>query len=54
MTTTSRKPRGKLDLDPVTVRKARSLARQAGRPIVPRDRIAVSRPEPGPLTNTSI
>ena len=28
------KPRGKLDLDPVTVRKARSLARQAGRPIV--------------------
>ncbi len=34
MTTTSRKPRGKLDLDPVTVRKARSLARQAGRPIV--------------------
>jgi beta-lysine 5,6-aminomutase alpha subunit len=25
---------GKLDLDPVTVRKARSLARQAGRPIV--------------------
>ena len=27
-------PRGKLDLDPVTVRKARSLARKAGRPIV--------------------
>ena len=27
-------PRGKLDLDPVTVRKARTLARQAGRPIV--------------------
>ncbi len=26
--------RGKLDLDPVTVRQARSLARQAGRPIV--------------------
>jgi beta-lysine 5,6-aminomutase alpha subunit len=26
--------RSKLDLDPVTVRKARSLARQAGRPIV--------------------
>ncbi len=26
--------RGKLDLDPVTVRKARTLARQAGRPIV--------------------
>ena len=26
--------RGKLDLDPATVRKARSLARQAGRPIV--------------------
>jgi beta-lysine 5,6-aminomutase alpha subunit len=25
---------GKLDLDPVTVRKARSLARKAGRPIV--------------------
>src|SRR5829696_9817794 len=24
------------------------------RPIAPRDRIAVSRPEPGPLTNTSI
>jgi len=30
----ARKPRGKLDLDPVTVRKARSLARKAGRPIV--------------------
>ena len=28
------RPRGKLDLDPVTVRKARSLARQVGRPIV--------------------
>ncbi|HRD59730.1 MAG TPA: lysine 5,6-aminomutase subunit alpha [Nocardioides sp.] len=26
--------RGKLDLDPVTVRKARSLARKAGKPIV--------------------
>ena len=26
--------RGKLDLDPVTVRKARSLSRRAGRPIV--------------------
>ena len=25
---TTRRPRGKLDLDPVTVRKARSLARQ--------------------------
>ncbi|MGH3372402.1 MAG: lysine 5,6-aminomutase subunit alpha TIM-barrel domain-containing protein, partial [Nocardioidaceae bacterium] len=31
---TSRRPRGKLDLDPVTVRKARSLARKVGRPIV--------------------
>src|SRR3954449_234625 len=30
----TRKPRGKLDLDPVTVRKARSLARTVGRPIV--------------------
>ena len=30
----ARKPRGKLDLDPVTVRKARSLARKAGKPIV--------------------
>jgi beta-lysine 5,6-aminomutase alpha subunit len=30
----SRKLRGKLDLDPVTVRKARALARKAGRPIV--------------------
>ena len=30
----SRKPAGKLDLDPVTVRKARTLARKAGRPIV--------------------
>src|SRR3954447_13311698 len=30
----ARKPRGKLDLDPVTVRKARSLARTVGRPIV--------------------
>jgi len=30
----SRRPKGKLDLDPVTVRKARSLARKAGRPIV--------------------
>ena len=30
----SRRPRGKLDLDPVTVRKARALARKAGRPIV--------------------
>ena len=29
-----RKRRGKLDLDPVTVRKARQLARTAGRPIV--------------------
>jgi beta-lysine 5,6-aminomutase alpha subunit len=28
------RPRGKLDLDPVTVRKARALARKAGRPIV--------------------
>jgi beta-lysine 5,6-aminomutase alpha subunit len=28
------KTQGKLELDPVTVRKARSLARQAGRPIV--------------------
>ena len=31
---TGRSPRGKLDLDPVTVRRARTLARQAGRPIV--------------------
>jgi beta-lysine 5,6-aminomutase alpha subunit len=30
----ARTPRGKLDLDPVTVRKARSLARAVGRPIV--------------------
>ncbi|WP_139983407.1 lysine 5,6-aminomutase subunit alpha [Nocardioides litoris] len=30
----SRPPRGKLDLDPATVRHARSLARKAGRPIV--------------------
>jgi beta-lysine 5,6-aminomutase alpha subunit len=30
----TRRPRGKLDLDPVTVRKARSLARRVGRPIV--------------------
>ena len=30
----SRRPKGKLDLDPVTVRKARALARKAGRPIV--------------------
>ena len=30
----SRRPKGKLDLDPVTVRKARSLARKAGKPIV--------------------
>jgi beta-lysine 5,6-aminomutase alpha subunit len=28
------RPRGKLDLDPATVRQARSLARKAGRPIV--------------------
>jgi beta-lysine 5,6-aminomutase alpha subunit len=34
MSTTARGTRGKLDLDPVTVRKARSLARRAGRPIV--------------------
>src|SRR6476469_1121647 len=27
-------PRGKLDLDPATVRRARSLARKVGRPIV--------------------
>ena len=30
----ARKPKGKLDLDPVTVRKARTLARKAGKPIV--------------------
>ena len=30
----SARPRRKLDLDPATVRKARSLARKAGRPIV--------------------
>ncbi len=34
MTARTRPAGGKLDLDPVTVRKARSLARQAGRPIV--------------------
>ena len=36
MAPTTRRPttRGKLDLDPVTVRKARTLARRAGRPIV--------------------
>jgi beta-lysine 5,6-aminomutase alpha subunit len=28
------RPTGKLDLDPATVRQARSLARKAGRPIV--------------------
>ncbi|MGE5827270.1 MAG: lysine 5,6-aminomutase subunit alpha TIM-barrel domain-containing protein, partial [Micromonosporaceae bacterium] len=31
---TTRRPRGKLDLDPATVRKARSLAQKVGRPIV--------------------
>jgi len=31
---TTPRGRGKLDLDPVTVRQARSLARKAGRPIV--------------------
>src|SRR6188472_14103 len=34
VSTGSTSRRGKLDLDPATVRKARSLARQAGRPIV--------------------
>ena len=34
MATTTRPRRGALDLDPVTVRKARSLARKVGRPIV--------------------
>jgi beta-lysine 5,6-aminomutase alpha subunit len=34
MTASTSSTRGKLDLDPVTVRKARSLARRAGRPIV--------------------
>src|SRR3954463_13868878 len=33
-TTRSARRKGKLDLDPVTVRKARSLARKVGRPIV--------------------
>jgi beta-lysine 5,6-aminomutase alpha subunit len=32
--TSRTRPAGKLDLDPVTVRKARSLARRAGKPIV--------------------
>ena len=32
--TTTRRRQTKLDLDPTTVRRARSLARQAGRPIV--------------------
>src|SRR3954463_10298565 len=32
--TSSQSRRRKLDLDPVTIRKARSLSRQAGRPIV--------------------
>src|SRR3954469_13762505 len=30
----TKRAKGKLDLDPVTVRKARSLARKAGKPIV--------------------
>ena len=30
----TRRGKGKLDLDPVVVRKARSLARKAGKPIV--------------------
>ena len=34
MVSTSSTGRGKLQLDPVTVRKARSLARRAGKPIV--------------------
>jgi beta-lysine 5,6-aminomutase alpha subunit len=34
MTVPTTRTRGKLELDPVTVRKARGLARQAGRPIV--------------------
>src|SRR4051794_31910506 len=34
MATTTRPRRGALDLDPVTVRKARSLARKVGKPIV--------------------
>ena len=34
MAATTRRRTGKLDLDPVTVRKARSLARTVGRPIV--------------------
>ena len=34
MTTTSRRTTKKLDLDPATVRRARSLARKAGKPIV--------------------
>jgi len=32
--TSRTRPRGKLDLDPATVRRARTLARRAGRPIV--------------------
>ena len=35
-------PRGKLDLDPATVKQARALARKAGRPIVT---LAKKRPE---------
>src|SRR3954453_6886222 len=34
MAATTRRRTGKLDLDPLTVRKARSLARPVGRPIV--------------------
>src|SRR4051812_4131518 len=34
VTTRPARAKGKLDLDPVTVRRARSLARQVGRPIV--------------------
>ncbi|HEY3501915.1 MAG TPA: lysine 5,6-aminomutase subunit alpha, partial [Actinocatenispora sp.] len=34
MATTARGRRGKLDLDPALVRRARSLARKAGRPVV--------------------
>jgi beta-lysine 5,6-aminomutase alpha subunit len=34
MARAARRPKGKLHLDPVTVRKARSLARKAGKPIV--------------------
>ena len=41
---TGRAGRGKLQLDPVTVRKARTLARRVGKPVVeqPRDQLAAA------------